>query len=84
MSLAVFTAIQQKMHNSYAHLYWSQSCVIFVKRLSISVDDATHVRLKVLAAESGTTMNAIVEAAVKEHLFKSVDVAPDSATEEPL
>ena len=53
-----------------------------VKRLSISVDDATHVRLKVLAAESGTTMNAIVEAAVKKHLFKCIDVAPDSAVEE--
>ena len=53
-----------------------------LKRLSISVDPATHVRLKVLAAEQGTTMNAIVEAAVKEHLFKSIDMAPDSAAEE--
>ena len=51
-----------------------------MKRLSISVDDATHVRLKVLAAEQGTTMNAIVEAAVKEHLFKNTDVAPDNAS----
>ena len=51
-----------------------------VKRLSISVDDATHVRLKVLAAEQCTTMNAIVEAAVKEHLFKNTDVAPDNAS----
>ena len=50
-----------------------------MKRLSISVDDATHVRLKVLAAELGTTMNAIVEAAVKEHLFKCMNKAPDSA-----
>ena len=55
-----------------------------LKRLSISVDDATHVRLKVLAAESGTTMNAIVETAVKEHLFKYIDVAPNRAVNKPL
>ena len=62
------------------HLYWPQSCLISLKRLSISVDDATHVWLKVLAAKQGTTINSLVVTAVKEHLTLCGNVAPNSAS----
>ena len=53
-----------------------------MKRLSISVDDATHRTLKIFAVENDCSMNDIVVIAIEEYLHQSEKVDPDSATDE--
>ena len=57
--------------------------LILVKRLSISVDNATHRTLKILAAENDCSMNDIVVTAVNEFLRKNENVAPNNAVNAP-
>lgn len=56
----------------------------FVKRLSISVDDAMHLNLKIHAAKTDRSMNEIVVDAVRAYFRKNENVDPNSAANKLL
>ena len=60
-------------------LKWSYFCICSVKRLSVSLDERLHTRLKMYAVLSSVTMNDVVIEALNEYLLKRSKMDPKSA-----